>query len=139
MIAFVLSAHLQGRRFLKIPIIVVGCYRRHRTRSALADSGGAPAAAGLAEVRQRPPANAENELGGRVEDEVADVLRVAGLVERFRREGHLLARLDPLGRVAHGPWMSDSPGSSSPQWCDIPCPFLLYACQGESITVKHVL
>lgn len=60
---------------------------------------------------------ADAEAGQSVEDEVADTLQVAALVNRFRQEGHLLAQLDPLGRVPHGPWMTDSPGWTPESWC----------------------
>ena len=48
-----------------------------------------------------------------LEYEASDTLKVAALVQRFRSRGHLVAQLDPLKRVAHGPWMEDV-GVASP-------------------------
>ena len=53
------------------------------------------------------------ELPVDLEYEVSDTLKVAALVQCFRSRGHLGAQLDPLKRVAHGPWMEDV-GVASP-------------------------
>jgi len=47
--------------------------------------------------------------------EVADTLRVAAMVQEFRRHGHLVARLDPLRRPARGPWLAEVPTHNSDQ------------------------
>ena len=47
------------------------------------------------------------------EPELADTLKVAALVQRFRQRGHLVAQLDPLRRVTYGPWLGDI-GKASP-------------------------
>ena len=48
-----------------------------------------------------------------VESQVADTIRIVNLIHKFRCKGHLTAQLDPLKRVAYGPWMADI-GISSP-------------------------
>ena len=60
--------------------------------------------------------------GEPVHAEVADTLRVAAMVQEFRRNGHLVARLDPLRRPARGPWLAEVPTHGSDQrwvfeWC----------------------
>ena len=40
--------------------------------------------------------------------DVEDNLKVASLVHAFRSEGHLAAKLDPLQRVAQGPWLAET-------------------------------
>ena len=49
--------------------------------------------------------------------EVADTLRVAAMVQEFRRHGHLVAQLDPLRRPARGPWLAEVPTHGSDQRC----------------------
>jgi 2-oxoglutarate dehydrogenase complex dehydrogenase (E1) component-like enzyme len=73
-----------------------------------------------------PPLSAAVENGAREgtadlpsEDEVSDILRVVALVDMFRREGHLVARLDPLSRVRYGPWMSDTLSHHASHWCAV--------------------
>lgn len=39
--------------------------------------------------------------------DIGDTLKVAALVQHFRSRGHLVAQLDPLRRVPHGPWFGD--------------------------------
>ena len=46
-------------------------------------------------------------------DEIEDTLRVAAMVQDFRRDGHLTATLDPLRRAAHGPWLAEVPAHVS--------------------------
>lgn len=46
-----------------------------------------------------------------VDVEVEDAVKVTALVGAFRTRGHLCARLDPLGRVKRGPWLSEVSGS----------------------------
>ena len=38
-------------------------------------------------------------------EDLANALKVAGAIHRFRDRGHLVARLDPLRRCAGGPWV----------------------------------
>ncbi len=67
----------------------------------------------LSSIRKRPP-NAVH-LGDLLHMEVADTLRVAAMVQEFRRHGHLVARLDPLRRPARGPWLAEVPTHGSDQ------------------------
>ena len=53
------------------------------------------------------------------EAQLADTIKIVSLIQRFRSKGHLTAQLDPLKRVAYGPWMADI-GISSP-WCALSC------------------
>ncbi|CAG9461158.1 unnamed protein product [Pedinophyceae sp. YPF-701] len=53
------------------------------------------------------------------DDDVADTLRVARLVESLRNRGHLVAQLDPLRRVQRGPWLEELNGSSLPGSTDL--------------------
>lgn len=56
-------------------------------------------------------------LGQPAEVELADSLKIVALVQQFRSRGHLVAQLDPLRRVAYGPWFGDI-GVASP-WCEV--------------------
>ena len=62
--------------------------------------------------------------------EVADTLRVAAMVQEFRRHGHLVARLDPLRRPARGPWLAEVPAYDSDQRCAPPAHAAHAGCRG---------
>jgi len=49
----------------------------------------------------------ETKLPDKNYGEIQDALRVASLVGSFRSKGHLVALLDPLGRVERGPWLEE--------------------------------
>ena len=55
----------------------------------------------------------EQETAASLEHRMADTIKIVALIQKFRCKGHLTAQLDPLKRVAYGPWMADI-GISSP-------------------------
>ena len=63
--------------------------------------------------------------GQDVEAQLADTIKIVSLIQKFRNKGHLAAQLDPLKRVAYGPWMADI-GICSPWY------FLSSSCIGQA-------
>jgi 2-oxoglutarate dehydrogenase E1 component len=83
--------------------------RRRRRRRAFASSSAAAASPSASS----PSASASSSWP----EEVADTLKVAAIVRRFRERGHLVANLDPLGRPGPrgGPWLGGSGGGGLPR------------------------